>query len=133
MRKCIRSFVTDGSKPVSRHFNLPNHSHHNMTILRAILTPRKHKKPQKSRTKVICQLGAIFPHGIDEHHSFIHKSVSLHFHQWLSSSTQPNYLQHPTISVFALTKRQCSKCQGLNIDIILNGVQGSAGGDFLVI
>ena len=23
---------TDASKPVSRHFNLPNHSHHNMTI-----------------------------------------------------------------------------------------------------
>ena len=23
---------TDASKPVARHFNLPNHSHHNMTI-----------------------------------------------------------------------------------------------------
>ena len=37
---------TDASKPVARHFNLRNHSHHNMTI-----TPQKHRKRQKSRTK----------------------------------------------------------------------------------
>ena len=41
---------TDASKPVARHFNLPNHSQHD--YLRAILTPREHRKPQKSRTKI---------------------------------------------------------------------------------
>ena len=42
---------TDASKPVARHFNLPNHSpqHH---YLRAILTPRERRKLQKSRTKI---------------------------------------------------------------------------------
>ena len=34
---------TDASKPVARHFNLPNHSQHNMTICG--LTRRKHRKP----------------------------------------------------------------------------------------
>ena len=42
---------TDASKPVACHFNLPNHSHHNI-YLRAILTPREHRKPEKSRTKI---------------------------------------------------------------------------------
>ena len=35
---------TNASKSVGRHFNLPNHSHYN---LRAILTPREHREPQK--------------------------------------------------------------------------------------
>ena len=43
---------TDASKPVARHFNLPNHSHHDMTICGLSPTPREHRKPQKSRTKI---------------------------------------------------------------------------------
>ena len=44
---------TDASKPVARHFSLPNHSHHAQhDYLRAILTPREHRKPQNSRTKI---------------------------------------------------------------------------------
>ena len=34
---------TDMSKPVARHFNIPNHSHHNMTICGLSTTPREHR------------------------------------------------------------------------------------------
>ena len=37
---------TYASKPVARHYNLPNYSHHNMTI-----TPREHRKPQQITNK----------------------------------------------------------------------------------
>ena len=53
---------TDASKPVTRHFNLPNHSHHNMTICRLSFTPREHRKPQK----FIFQVGTLSPHGVHE-------------------------------------------------------------------
>ena len=31
-REHLRDVETDALKPVARHFNLPNYSHHNMTI-----------------------------------------------------------------------------------------------------
>ena len=40
---------TDASKPVARHFNLPNHSHHNKTICGLSL---HHGNTEESRTKI---------------------------------------------------------------------------------
>ena len=48
------------SKPVACHFNLPNHSTHNMTLL-SFPTPRNRRKPLEPRTK-ISQLGTLIPH-----------------------------------------------------------------------
>ena len=48
---------TDASKPVALHFNLPNHSHHIICSLWAILTPGEHRKLQKSWTKVYLSTG----------------------------------------------------------------------------
>ena len=39
---------TDASKPVARHFNLPNHSHHNMTICGL----SSHHENTESRAKI---------------------------------------------------------------------------------
>ena len=38
-------------KPVARHFNLPNHSHHNMTICRLYLHHGKKKEAEKVSKK----------------------------------------------------------------------------------
>ena len=53
---------TDASKPVARHFNLPNHnSHHNMTICGLSL----HLGNTESR-KNLEHLGTLYPLGINE-------------------------------------------------------------------
>ena len=41
----------NASKPIARHFNLPNHSMQHGS-LRPLPTSRKHGKPQNSRTKL---------------------------------------------------------------------------------
>ena len=56
---------TDESKPVARHFNLLNHSHHNMTICRLSSQQRNTES-----CKIIFQLGTLYPHGINESVSF---------------------------------------------------------------
>ena len=48
---------TNASKSAACHFNLPNHSHHNITICGLWLTTRKHRKPQKSQTKICLSTG----------------------------------------------------------------------------
>ena len=57
---------TDASKPVARHFNLPNHSHHNMTICGLSLRRRNTEIRKNLEQKFIFQLGTIYPHGINE-------------------------------------------------------------------
>ena len=42
----------DASKPVGRHFNLPNHSKKTHGYLRPFLTSRYDGKPQESGTKI---------------------------------------------------------------------------------
>ena len=67
---------TDVSKPVARHFNLPNHSHHNMTICRLSLQHGNSESRKNLEQKFIFQLGTLSPHGINERLSFhllIHK------------------------------------------------------------
>ena len=61
---------TDVSKPVARHFNLPNHSHHNMTIRGLSLHHGNTESRKNLEQKLIFQLGTLSPHGINERFSF---------------------------------------------------------------
>ena len=58
---------TDASKPVARHFNVPNHSYHNVTIYRLSLHHGNTESGKNLEQKFIFQLGALSPHGINEH------------------------------------------------------------------
>ena len=60
----------DASKPVARHFNLPNHSHHNMTICGLSLQHGNTESRKNLEQKFIFQLGTLSPHGIKERLSF---------------------------------------------------------------
>ena len=55
----------DASKPVARHFNLPNHSKEHMSICGLSL----HQGTTDSR-KNLEQIGTVNPHGINERFSF---------------------------------------------------------------
>ena len=57
---------TDASKPVAHHFNLPNHSHHNMTICELSLHHGNTESRKNLEQKFIFQLGTLSPHGINE-------------------------------------------------------------------
>ena len=61
---------TDASKPVARHFNLPNHSHHNMTICGLYLHHGNTESRKNLEQKLIFQLGTLSPRGINERLSF---------------------------------------------------------------
>ena len=61
---------TDASKPVARHFNLRNHSHHNMTICGLYLHHGNTESRKNLEQKLIFQLGTLSPHGINERLSF---------------------------------------------------------------
>ena len=61
---------TDASKPVARHFNLSNHSHHNMTICGLSLHHGNTESRKNLEQKFIFQLGTLSPHGINERLSF---------------------------------------------------------------
>ena len=61
---------TDASKPVARLFNLPNHSHHIMTICGLSLHHGNTESRKNLEQKFIFQLGTLFPHGITERLSF---------------------------------------------------------------
>ena len=61
---------TDASKPVARHFNLPNHSHKNMTICGLSLHHGNTESRKNLEQKLIFQLGTLSPHGIIERLSF---------------------------------------------------------------
>ena len=53
---------TDASKPVARHFNLPNHSHHNMTICGLSLHHGNTESRKNLEQKFIFQLGTLSRH-----------------------------------------------------------------------
>ena len=61
---------TDASKPVARHFNLLNNSHHNMTICGLSLHHGNTESRKNLEQKFIFQLGTLSPHGINERLSF---------------------------------------------------------------
>ena len=65
-----KSTHADASKPVARRFNLPNHSHHNMTICVLSLHHGNTESRKSLEQKFIFQLSTLSPHGINEHLSF---------------------------------------------------------------
>ena len=60
----------DASKPVARHFNLPNYSSAPYASLWAFPTSRQFGKPKNSRTKTFVQISTLNPHGISERFLF---------------------------------------------------------------
>ena len=87
----VEKHDTDASKPVACHFNLPYHSHHNMTICGLSLHHGNKESHKNLVQKFIFQLGTLSPHGIKERsfHYSVHKFISLYLHRWQSSSTLP--------------------------------------------
>ena len=60
----------DASKPVARHFNLPNHSKQHMAICGLSLHQGTTESRKNLEQKFIFQIGTLNPHGINERFSF---------------------------------------------------------------
>ena len=60
----------DASKPVARHFNLPNHSKKHMAICGLSLHLGTTESRKNLEQKFIFQIGTLNPHGINERFSF---------------------------------------------------------------
>ena len=60
----------DASKPVARHFNLPNHSKKHMAICGLSLHLGTTESRKNLKQKFILQNGTLNPHGINERFSF---------------------------------------------------------------
>ena len=60
----------DTSKPVARHFNLPNHSKKHMAICGLSLHLGMMESRKNLEQKIIFQIGTLNPHGINERFSF---------------------------------------------------------------
>ena len=54
----------DTSKPVARHFNLPNHSKQHMAISGLSLDLGRSESRKTLKQKFIFQIGTLYPHGI---------------------------------------------------------------------
>ena len=91
---------TDASKPVARHFNLPNHSHHNMTICGLSL---HHGNKISNKNSFFNWVHSLHTELMNASHS-TNLFTNSYFHQWQSSSTLSYKPQQPTIPLFALTK-----------------------------
>ena len=61
---------TDASKPVPRHFNLLNCSHHIMTIFGQSLSKGTKESGKSLEEKFILKLDALYQHGINERLSY---------------------------------------------------------------
>ena len=60
----------DASKPVARHFNLPNHSKEHMSICGLSLHQGTTDSRKNLEQRFIFQIGTLNPHGINERFSF---------------------------------------------------------------
>ena len=60
----------DASKPVERHFNLPNHSKEHMSICGLSLHQGTTDSRKNLEQRFIFQIGTLYPHGINERFSF---------------------------------------------------------------
>ena len=58
------------SKPVARHFNLPNHSKQHMAVCGLSLHLGSLESRKTLEQKFIFQIGTLNPHGINERFSF---------------------------------------------------------------
>ena len=64
----------DASKPVARHFNLPNHSKQHMTVCGLSLHLGSSESCKTREQKFIFQIGTLNPHGITESTSAFHST-----------------------------------------------------------
>ena len=60
----------DASKPVARHFNLPNHIKQHMSVCGLSLYLGSTESRKNLEQKFIFQIGTLNPHGINERFSF---------------------------------------------------------------
>ena len=60
----------NASKPVARHFNLPNHSMQDMAVCGLSLHQGSTESRKTLEQKFIFQIGTLNPHGINERFSF---------------------------------------------------------------
>ena len=60
----------DASKPVARHFNLPNHSKEHMSICGLSLHQGTTDSRKNLEQRFVFQIGTVNPHGINERFSF---------------------------------------------------------------
>ena len=68
----------DASKPVARHFNLPNHSKQHMAVCGLSLHQGSTESRKTLEQRFIFQIGTLNPHGINERFSF-NKFILLFF------------------------------------------------------
>ena len=61
---------SDLSKPVARHFNLPDHSHEHMEICGIYLHLGNNETRKRKEQRLIFKLGTLAPNGINERFSF---------------------------------------------------------------
>ena len=73
-REHLRDAEINGSTSVARHFNLPDHSHHNMTVCGVSLHHGNTESRRWLERKLILQLGALQPMGINERLPFSFRS-----------------------------------------------------------
>ena len=72
-REHLRNVEKDdrnASKPVARHFNLPNHSKQHMVVCGLSLHQGSTESRKALEQKFIFQIGTLNPHGINERFSF---------------------------------------------------------------
>ena len=60
----------NASKPIARHFNLPNHSKQHMAVCGLSLHQGSTESRKTLEQKFIFQIGSLNPHGINERFSF---------------------------------------------------------------
>ena len=60
----------DASKPFAKHFNIPNHSTQHMAVCGLSLHLSSSGSLKTLEQKIIFQIGALNPHGINERFSF---------------------------------------------------------------
>ena len=66
----VKNKGSDLSKPVARHFNLPDHSHEHMEICGIYLHLGNNETRKRKEQRLIFKLGTVAPNGINERFSF---------------------------------------------------------------
>ena len=66
----VKNKGSDLSKPVARHFNLPDHSHEHMEICGIYLHLGNNETRKRKEQTLIFKLGTLAPNGINERFSF---------------------------------------------------------------
>ena len=69
-RRNVEKDDKDASKPIARHFNLPNHSMQDMAVCGVSLHQGNTESRKTLEQKFIFQIGTLNPNGINERFSF---------------------------------------------------------------